>query len=81
MSLAEREDRHKNLLSFNEDFDLDMAEDSVLEYRATLAHKANHAFGESANTKFCFAESPRYGLLLTSATRRTFHSITGPQSA
>ena len=58
MSLVEREARHQNLLSYNDDFDLDVPEADIVKYRATLAHKANHAF--EPNVKFCYAKHPRF---------------------
>ena len=58
MTLDEVEDRHKNLLTYDDTFDIDCPESDIVKYRATLGHKANHKF--DANTKFCFVKSPRY---------------------
>ncbi len=57
MTRAQKEDRHKNLLTFNKEYDLDVFETDAVKYRASLGHKANHRFG--GNTKFCFVKSPR----------------------
>ena len=57
MTVDEREERHKNLLSYNDDYDLDCPDSNVVTFRATLAHKCNHAF--DANVKFCFSKHPR----------------------
>jgi hypothetical protein len=52
----EKEDRHKNLLSFNNEYDIDCPGD-LLKYRASMGHKANHNFDD--NVMFCFVKSPR----------------------
>lgn len=61
MTIDERENIHKNLLSFNKEFDLNVPPpmDNILFYRATLAHKANHSF--RPNTKFGYVKHPRFG--------------------
>ena len=42
-TLEEREDHHKNLLSYNDVYNLDVPPhlDDIVVYRATLAHKVN----------------------------------------
>ena len=59
MTIDERENAHKNLLSFTKEHDLNIPPTlhSVIVYRATLGHKANHSF--RPNTKFGFAKNPR----------------------
>jgi hypothetical protein len=59
MTIDERENVHKNLLSFNKEYDLNVPPpfDNILVYRATLGHKANHSF--RPNTRFGFAKNPR----------------------
>jgi hypothetical protein len=59
MTIDVRENIHKNLLSFNKEYDLNVPPplDNILIYRATLGHKANHSF--RPNTKFGFAKNPR----------------------
>ena len=59
MTKSEKEERHKNLLSYNDDYDLDCPQSDIVKYRAALGHKSNHAF--DANVKFCFVKSPRFG--------------------
>lgn len=59
MTIDEREDRHKNLLSYNDDYDLDCHDSNIVTYRATLGHKTNHAFAPKASCKFCFVKHPR----------------------
>ena len=59
MTLSEREERHKNLLTYNANYDLDVVQTDIVKFRPTLAHKANHAF-DAANTKFCYAKHPRW---------------------
>jgi hypothetical protein len=41
MSICEREDAHKNLLNFNDDYTLDVPPEysDIVSYRATLGHK------------------------------------------
>ena len=60
MTREERELAHKNLLSYNNDYDLDIPPhmDDIMVYRATLGHKVNHSF--QPNTRFGFAKNPRY---------------------
>ena len=59
MTIDERENVHKNLLSFNKEYDLNVPPpmDNILIYRATLGHKSNHSF--RPNTRFGFALNPR----------------------
>jgi hypothetical protein len=65
MTVDERENVHKNLLSYNKQYDLNIPPpmDNIMVYRATLGHKANHSF--KPNTKFGFAKNPRYCFLLS----------------
>ena len=57
MTADERERAHKNLLTYDDNYDLDVPSEDKVEYRATLGHKANHKF--DANVVFCFAKHPR----------------------
>ena len=47
MTLDEREDAHKNLMSFNEDFSLNLPPEysDIRKYRATLGHKVHTYVG------------------------------------
>lgn len=56
---AEKEMLHKNMISFNKTFTLDVPRpyDDLKRYKASLGHKANHSF--KANAKFTFLNHPR----------------------
>ena len=60
MTIDERENRHKYLLTFNDTYDLDIPPEfeDIQVYRASLGHKINHSF--KGNTRFCHVKSPRY---------------------
>ena len=59
MSQAQKELRHRNLLSFNQSYLIDVPSpyDKLINYKATLGHKANHSFQN--NAKFGLIKSPR----------------------
>lgn len=63
MTSAEHEDAHKNLMSFNDDYSLNIPPwmSQIVNYRATLAHKSNHKFGDGVNVDFDFTRNPRFG--------------------
>jgi [histone H3]-lysine4 N-methyltransferase len=69
MTIDEREEAHKNLLSYNKVFDLNVPPpmDDILVYRATVGHKVNHSFRPS--TKFDFAKNPRYSHAISENTK------------
>ena len=60
MSQEEKENKHKNLLSFNQThlIDIPTPYDNLINYKATLGHKANHSFKN--NARFAFVKTPRY---------------------
>ena len=59
-TIDEQENAHKNILGYNDDFSMDVPPpmDNILIYRATLGHKANHAF--KPNTMFGTVKNPRF---------------------
>lgn len=59
MSMAEKQDRHKNLLSFNRTHDIDVPRpyDNIVNFRAGLGHKANHSFKN--NARYGYIKNPR----------------------
>lgn len=63
MTKAEVEDHHKNWLTFNDTHMVDIPPfyTSIISYRASLGHKANHRF-VNTNLEFCKINHPRFGL-------------------
>ncbi len=59
MTAEEMEARHKNLINFNKTHVIDLPRpyDSLINYRATLGHKANHSF--KPNAKYHYCKHPR----------------------
>ena len=59
MTSQEAEERQKNLLTFNSTHDVDLPApyDNIVNYRATLGHKANHSF--MPNARFARVKNPR----------------------
>jgi hypothetical protein len=53
-SLDEREDHHKNLLSYDSEISLDIPPhmDSIIVYRATLGHKVQRVFKKLESRNF-----------------------------
>ena len=60
MTQEQKEDHHKNLLSFNQShlINIPTPYDNLINYKATLGHKANHSFKN--NARFAFVKTPRY---------------------
>ena len=60
MTQEQKEDHHKNLLSFNQShlINIPTPYDNLINYKATLGHKANHSFKN--NARFAFVKNPRY---------------------
>ena len=60
MTQEQKEDHHKNLLSFNQShlINIPTPYDNLINYKATLGHKANHSFKN--NARFAFIKNPRY---------------------
>merc|ERR1719150_391346 len=63
MTAEERQDAHKNLMSYSDDYSIDIPPryTSIRDYRATLGHKANHQFEGKDNVGFDFLTTPRFG--------------------
>ena len=61
MTIDVQEDVHKNFMSYSEAFTLDIPPgmDDIINYRASLAHKAQHKF--EPNVEFDYFEHPRFG--------------------
>eukprot|EP00096_Caligus_rogercresseyi_P015516 TRINITY_DN7956_c0_g1_i1.p1 TRINITY_DN7956_c0_g1~~TRINITY_DN7956_c0_g1_i1.p1 ORF type:complete len:363 (-),score=52.91 TRINITY_DN7956_c0_g1_i1:15-1103(-) len=62
MTEAMKEDKHKNLMSFNDTHSIDVTPEMsfLTNYLSTLGHKANHHF-LSDNVNFGFAKHPVFG--------------------
>ena len=60
------DDVHKNLIGLNDDFTIDVPPQltSIVDYRSSLGHKANHKFDENEiNAEFGKMNHPRFGLV------------------
>ena len=59
MTIAEKQEKHKNIISLGENKIIHPPDADITKFRATLGHKANHAFGDRANSRYCSAKNPR----------------------
>lgn len=72
MTPQQIEDAHKNLMSFDDDYSLNIPPKMSFlhQYRASLGHKAQHKF-KNVNVEFVFFKHPRFGYVRGLESKRT----------
>lgn len=68
-SILYRSNVVRNLMSLGEELVLDIKDTDVVNYRATLGHKANHSFKKS-NAEYVDAYHPRFGSIVALVSLR-----------